>query len=62
MGPVLHPTVAGGAPGRSGQHRLVFVAIRPSEGRPGPGRCTLAGRWSATPRSAARGTSVTKAT
>ena len=53
-GPVLHPTVASGAPGPSGQHRLVSAARRPSEGRPGPGRCTLAGRWSASPRFAAR--------
>ena len=52
-GPVLHPTVASGAPGPSGQHRLVSAARRPSEGRPGPGRCT--GRWrSASPRFAAR--------
>ena len=42
-GPVLHPTVASDAPGPSGQHRLVSAARRPSEGRPGPGRCTLAG-------------------
>ena len=42
-GPVLHPSVAGGAPGPSGQYRLVSAARRPSEGRPGPGRCTLAG-------------------
>ena len=46
-GPVLHPTVASDAPGPSGQHRLVSVARRPFSGRPGPGRCTLAGRWSA---------------
>ena len=46
-GPVLHPTVASGAPGPSGQHRFAFVARRPFSGRPGPGRCTLAGRWSA---------------
>lgn len=53
-GPVLHPTVASGAPGPSGQHRLVSAARRPSEGRSGPGRYTLAGRWSASPRFAAR--------
>ena len=46
-GPVLHPTVASDAPGPSGQHRFAFVARRPFSGRPGPGRCTLAGRWSA---------------
>ena len=45
--PVLHPTVARDAPGPSGQHRLVSAARRPSPGRPGPGRYTLAGRWSA---------------
>ena len=46
-GPVLHPTVASGAPGPSGPPRFAFVARRPSPGRLGPGRCTLAGRWSA---------------
>ena len=52
-GPVLHPTVASGAPGPSGQHRLVSAARRPFSGRPGPGRFT--GRWrSASPRFAAR--------
>ena len=52
-GPVLHPTVVSGAPGPSGQYRLVSAARRPSEGRPGPGRCT--GRWRfASPRFAAR--------
>ena len=52
-GPVLHPSVASGAPGPSGQYRLVSAARRPSEGRPGPGRCT--GSWrSASPRFAAR--------
>ena len=45
--PVLHPTVASDAPGPSGPPRFAFVARRPSPGRLGPGRCTLAGRWSA---------------
>ena len=47
-GPVLHPTVASGAPGPSDRPPDVSAARRPSEGRPGPGRCT--GRW----RSASR--------
>ena len=52
-GPVLHPTVVSGAPGPSGQYRLVSAARRPFSGRPGPGRCT--GRWRfASPRFAAR--------
>ena len=38
-GPVLHPTVASGAPGPSGRPPDVSAARRPSEGRPGPGWC-----------------------
>ena len=51
--PVLHPTVASGAPGQRDQPRCVYAARRPFSGRPGPGRCTLAGRWSASRRSSA---------
>lgn len=47
-GPVLYPTVASDAPGPSDRPPDVSAARRPSEGRPGPGRCT--GRW----RSASR--------
>jgi len=46
-GSVLHPTVASGAPGQRDQPRCFYAARRPFSGRLGPGRCTLAGRWSA---------------
>ena len=46
-GPVLHPTVGSDAPGQRDQPPDVSAARRPFSGRPGPGRCTLAGRWSA---------------
>lgn len=46
-GPVLHPSVASGAPGPSDRSPDVSAARRPFSGRRRPGRCTLAGRWSA---------------
>ena len=46
-GPVLHPSVASDAPGQRDQPPDVSAARRPFSGRPGPGRCTLADRWSA---------------